>query len=133
MKLQHLTVAAFILLTIACNSNSSSSTGFTSDTTAVRPADTSSMGAMNDTSMMMGSDTSMHHMMQMCVVMEKGKMMVMDSGKTSPMTAMITMDNGTKVDPNGTYTTSDGKKDKLKDGECIMKDGSKTTMDKMPM
>ena len=60
-------------------------------------------------------------------------MMVMDSGKTTEMKDMITMDNGTKVKPDGSYTTADGKTDKLKDGECIMKDGSKTTTDKMPM
>jgi hypothetical protein len=71
--------------------------------------------------------------MQMCVKVMERKMMVMDSGKTTEMKDMITMDNGTKVKPDGSYTTADGKTDKLKDGECIMKDGSKTTTDKMPM
>ena len=53
--------------------------------------------------------------------------------KQMDMKEMMTMDNGTKVMPDGNYTTADGNTMKLKNGECIMKDGSKTTMDKMPM
>ena len=127
MKLQHLTIAACILVaTISCNS---SSTTNTEDTAMNAMSEDTSMSSMMHDDM---GDSSMHHM-QMCVMMEDDKMMVMDSGKTSPMTEMITMDNGTKVNPDGSFTTADGKTDKLKNGDCIMKDGSKTTMDKMPM
>src|SRR5687767_1460973 len=114
MKLQHLTIAACIFLaTLSCNSSST-----TTDTDSAANAmseDTSAM--MHD--MSMSGDTSMHHM-QMCVVMENDKMMVMDSGKTTEMKEMITMDNGTRVMPDGSYTTPDGKTAKLTNGECIM-------------
>jgi hypothetical protein len=129
MKLQHLAIAASILLaTASCNSGSGTTT---TDTTAAMSEDT--MG-MPDTTMSMGmmsGDTSMH--MQTCVVMKDNKMMVMKDGKTMDMKEMMTMDNGTKVMPDGHYTTSDGKTMMLKNGDCIMKDGSKTTIDKMPM
>jgi len=132
MKIQHLAIAACILLgTASCNSSSTSSAS--SDTTTSTMSEDTSMSSMTHDSMSMAGDTSMHHHMQACVVMEKGKMMLMDSGKTMPMKETFTADNGTKVKPSGSYTTADGKTDKLKDGECIMKDGSKTTMDKMPM
>ena len=133
MKIQHLAIAACILLgTASCNSSSTSSASSDTTTTSTMSEDTSMSSMMHDSSMNMAGDTSMHHM-QMCVVMEKGKMMLMDSGKTTAMKEIFTADNGTKVKPNGSYTTADGKTDKLKNGECIMKDGSKTTMDKMPM
>jgi hypothetical protein len=65
--------------------------------------------------------------------MKDNKMMVMENGKTTDMKDIMTMDNGTKVMPDGRYTTVDGKTMKLKNGDCIMKDGTKTTIDKMPM
>jgi hypothetical protein len=131
MKIQHLAIAACILLvTASCNSSSTSSAS--SDTAMNTMSEDTSMSSMTHDSMSMGGDTSMHHM-QACVVMVKGKMMLMDSGKTTAMKEIFTTDNGTKVKPNGSYTTADGKTDKLKDNECIMKDGSKTTMDEMPM
>jgi len=132
MKIQQLAIAACILLvTASCNSSSTSSASSDTTTTSTMSEDTS-MSSMTHDSMSMAGDTSMHHM-QACVVMEKGKMMLMDSGKTTAMKEIFTADNGTKVKTNGSYTTADGKTDKLKDGECIMKDGSKTTVDKMPM
>lgn len=133
MKIQHLAFAACILIfTASCNSSSTSSASSDTSTTGTMSEDTS-MSSMAHDSMSMAGDTSMHNHMQACVVMEKGKMMLMDSGKTMAMKEIFTADNGTKVKPNGSYTTADGKTEKLKDGECIMKDGSKTTMDKMPM
>ena len=130
MKIQHLAIAACIsLATASCNSSTSTTS---SDTAMSTMSEDTSMSSMTHDSMSMAGDTSMHHM-QACVVMEKGKMMLMDSGKTTAMKEIFTADNGTKVKPNGSYTTADGKTDKLKNGECIMKDGSKTTMDKMPM
>lgn len=129
MKLKHLTVAASIAVAVSCNSGTNSNEV---DTTIDNTQMTDTSAMMHDTMGMMMHDTSMMHM-QTCVVMENDKMMVMENGKTMDMKEMMTMDNGTKVMADGNYTTADGKTAKLKNGECIMKDGSLTTMGKMPM
>ncbi len=58
------------------------------------------------------------------VMMSEGKMMVMTQG--TPATALdheMTMSDGSRVEPDGTVKTSDGKEIHLVDGEIIMMDG----------
>jgi len=63
-----------------------------------------------------------------CVMMEKGKMMVMKDGKTMPMDKEMKMKNGTTVKPDGTCITKDGKKTMMKEGDMMDMNG-----DMMPM
>ena len=46
-------------------------------------------------------------------------------GKPTTITAAVTLKNGTRVNPDGSYTTSKGKSSKLKDGECLGMSGKK--------
>ncbi len=58
------------------------------------------------------------------VMMSEGKMMVMIQGR--PATALageMTMSDGSRVEPDGTVKTRDGKEIHLADGEIIMMDG----------
>lgn len=57
------------------------------------------------------------------VMMRDGKMWVIKDGKSTAMTAEMTMSNGTKVMTDGTYMTKDGKKMKMKNGESMRMDG----------
>jgi hypothetical protein len=66
-----------------------------------------------------------HHMKD-CVMMENGKMTVMKSGKTMDMDQDVTMTNGTVVMKDGTVKTKAGKTMMLKDGDCVMMNGSVT-------
>jgi hypothetical protein len=59
-----------------------------------------------------------------CVMMEDGKMMSMMGGKTMMMDKDMTMKNGTTVMTDGTVKMKDGKTMMLKDGDCVMMDGS---------
>jgi hypothetical protein len=127
MKISNLAVtASFLLFAAACNNGSNTSA--TDTTTSTMSSDTSSMMMMNDTSAM-----NMNKPMQMCVIMKDDKLMVMDNGTTSAMDKDMTMDDGTKVMTDGHYMKPGGEKIKMKNGDCIMKDGSVTTIDKMGM
>jgi hypothetical protein len=66
-----------------------------------------------------------------CVVMKDGKMMMMQGGKTMPMTQEMTMTDGTKCMTDGTCVKKDGTKMTMTNGQCMMMDGSMTTMDHM--
>ena len=67
----------------------------------------------------------MHHdkMMMDCVMMKDGKMVQMKGGKTSDLTADMTMTNGTVVMADGSVKMADGKTTTLKNGDCVMMDG----------
>ena len=57
------------------------------------------------------------------VMMHRGKMMTMKAGKpVGPMTANLTMSDGSQVMTDGTVE-KDGKTLRLKDGQMIMMDG----------
>jgi hypothetical protein len=127
MKMSNLAVAAsFLLFMASCNSGTDSAT--TTDSSTMVDNSTSM-----DTSSMMSDTSSMHMPMQMCVVMKDDKLMVMDNGTTTPMDKEMTMDDGTKVMTDGHYMKPGGEKVMMKNGDCIMKDGSVTTVDKMGM
>ena len=64
-------------------------------------------------------------------MMKDGKMMMMKGGKMMPMTADMTMADGTMCMTDGTCKMKDGTTMKMKDGQCMMMDGEMTTMDKM--
>jgi hypothetical protein len=59
------------------------------------------------------------------VIMQGGKMMMMKAGKAmDPMTASMTMSNGTIVTPDGTVKLPGGESSHLKDGQMVMMDGT---------
>jgi hypothetical protein len=59
-----------------------------------------------------------------CVSMHHGKMMMMEDGKaTVPLTASMTMSDGTVVTPDGTVKMKDGTETHMKEGQMIMLDG----------
>ena len=51
-------------------------------------------------------------------------MWVRKEGKATAMDKPMTLENGTKVNTDGTYTTKDGKTMKLQNGECLDKKGN---------
>lgn len=57
-----------------------------------------------------------------CAKMRDGKKVVMHEGTV--LTSETTLKNGAKLKTDGTIVKSDGKKETLKEGECISKDGS---------
>ena len=61
-----------------------------------------------------------------CCMMKDGKMMMMKDGKMMPMTADMTMSDGTVCMTNGTCMKKDGAKMTIKDGQCMMMDGKMT-------
>ncbi len=66
-----------------------------------------------------------------CCMMKDGKMMMMKGGKTMPMTADMTMADGTMCMTDGTCKMKDGTTMKMKDGQCMMMDGKMKSMDEM--
>jgi hypothetical protein len=56
-----------------------------------------------------------------CVKMKNGKKTVMHNG--TAITKEETLDNGTKIKPDGTITKSDGTTTTLMEGQCMSKDG----------
>jgi len=58
------------------------------------------------------------------VLMKDGKMMQMKDGQTMALASEITMNNGTKVMPDGTVTMAGGKTMMLKNGQYVLMDGS---------
>lgn len=57
------------------------------------------------------------------VMMYKGKMMKIVDGKPSPMTEPVQLDNGAKVNTNGTVDLPDGKKVKIKENQMVTMSG----------
>lgn len=60
---------------------------------------------------------------QNCSMMKDGKMTMMKGGKMTPMTADMTMTDGTVCTTNGTCKMKDGTIMKMKDGQCMMMNG----------
>src|ERR1051325_5578942 len=57
-----------------------------------------------------------------CAKMKEGKLMIMSEGKE--LTADASLENGVKIHTDGTLTKTDGTVVKLKNGECVDKDGN---------
>ncbi|MCC3154757.1 hypothetical protein Q3A66_15775 [Hymenobacter sp. BT770] len=60
---------------------------------------------------------------QDCCMMKDGKMTMMKGGKMMPMTADMTMADGTVCMTDGTCKMKDGTTMKMKDGQCMMMSG----------
>ena len=75
----------------------------------------------------------MHHgqMAMNGCTMKDGKMMLMQGGKTMPMTKDMTMSDGTVCTADGTCKMKDGTTTTMKNDQCMMMDGKMTTMDAM--
>jgi len=59
------------------------------------------------------------------VIMQGGKMMMMKAGKAiDPMTASMTMSNGTVVMRDGTVKLPGGQEIRMKNGQMMMMDGT---------
>lgn len=71
-----------------------------------------------------GRMTKREHLM-----LKDGKMIVVKYGKTTPLEKQITLENGTKVTPDGTITLKDGKTSMVGETDMILMDG---TMAKVP-
>jgi hypothetical protein len=56
-----------------------------------------------------------------------GKMMVLWHGETRPLDLVMDLDNGARVDMDGTVTMPDGSRRTLSDGEALTMDGEPTT------
>ncbi len=54
-----------------------------------------------------------------CCVMNGGKMMVMENGTCKPLDHKMTMKNGTTCSPDGQCIKRNGKKVKMKEGQCM--------------
>ena len=64
---------------------------------------------------------SKEHPEKYCAKMEGGKKVIMHQG--SIITTEATLNNGTRIQPDGTILKKDGTKITLKEGECISQDG----------
>jgi len=69
--------------------------------------------------------------MESGVFMQGGKMMTMKDGTTQPMTAPMTMNNGTKIMTDGSATMANGKTMMLHNGQYMRMDGSVTNFSLM--
>ena len=74
--------------------------------------------------------TKMHSgkMAQDCCMMKDGKMIIMKDGKKMPMTADMTMGDGTVCTTNGTCVKKDGTKMIMENDQCMMINGTMTSM-----
>ncbi len=79
------------------------------------------------------SKNEMNHDMKDCVMMMDGKMMMMKSGKTMPMTSDMKMENGAMVNMQGMIMMPDGNKMMMKNGDCMDMKGMMMKMDKNMM
>lgn len=68
-----------------------------------------------------GDDKPNLHPNKYCVKMKDGKLTVMHEGQ--PITATVTLDNGTQIMTDGTVVKKDGSKTMMKEGECADKEG----------
>ncbi|MGL2964430.1 DUF6799 domain-containing protein [Flavobacterium sp. RSB2_4_14] len=59
-----------------------------------------------------------------CYTMKEGKMMCLKDGKMGAMNKDVTLKNGTKCMKNGECVMKDGKKMKMKEGDCIDMSGT---------
>ena len=59
-----------------------------------------------------------------CIFQDDSVVQYVD-GKPTPISAAVTLKDGTTVKSDGTYTNSKGKSAKLKDGECLGMSGKK--------
>jgi hypothetical protein len=53
------------------------------------------------------------------IAMKDGKLWVMKDGKTTELTEAVTLNDGTKVNTDGSYVEKDGDRKNLKEGEAI--------------
>ena len=58
-----------------------------------------------------------------CVMRTEGKMILVKNGQVTPITKPIMLANGTKVKRNGKCILADGKRIKLKNGNCMDNSG----------
>ena len=74
--------------------------------------------------------TKMHSgkMAQDCCMMKDGKMIITKDGKKMPMTADMTMGDGTVCTTNGICVKKDGTKMTMKNDQCMMMNGTMTSM-----
>ena len=70
----------------------------------------------------------MHHEMQDCVMMKNNKMVQMKDGKVMDVTSDITLSDGSTVMDNGKMKKKDGTTTTLKNGDCVMMDGTMKQM-----
>lgn len=80
-------------------------------------------------------DSAMHNNMQHKmkshegIVMRNGKVMVIENGKSTPLTQDKTLSNGEVISSNGNVKMSDGTTSMLKDGDWVSMDGTITHHD----
>lgn len=94
------------------------------------------MGKMDksmDTSRMGGKNSKMQGSTSDGLMMKDGKMWVTKNGKTMPMNAEVTLDNGIRVMTDGTYMDKNGTTMRLKNGESIGMNGKMMPMKKNKM
>lgn len=61
------------------------------------------------------------HPEKYCAKLKDGIKTIVHQG--APITADVTLSNGTKIQPDGTIIKKDGTRTMLQEGECINKDG----------
>ena len=67
-------------------------------------------------------------MAQDCCMMKDGKMIMMKDGKKMPMTADMTMGDGTVYTTNGTCVKKGGTKMIMKNDQCMMMNSTMTSV-----
>lgn len=68
------------------------------------------------------TDSAIDVINKYCAVMRSGKVEVIHQGKT--IVSEVILANGTTVKPDGRIFTASGKMRRLKDGECVDKEGN---------
>lgn len=94
------------------------------------------MGKMDrnmDSSRLGGKNGKMQGSTSDGLMMKDGKMWMTKNGKTMPMDAEVTLDNGMKVMTDGTYMDKNGTTMRLKNGESIGMNGKMMPMKKNKM
>ncbi len=94
------------------------------------------MGKMHgnmDTSRLGGKNGKMQSTTSDGLMMKDGKMWMTKNGKTMPMDAEVTLDNGIRVMTDGTYMDKNGTTMRLKNGESISMAGKMIPMKKNKM
>ena len=86
--------------------------------------DDQKMGKRNDNMNVMSSDG---------IMMKDGKLMITKNGTTMPMEIEMTLENGTKVMTDGTYTEKNGTTLRMKNGDHMMMSGKIMSMKKPKM
>lgn len=69
---------------------------------------------------------TMHKASPEYCTLKGGKMMLMKNGKLEPLTADMTMTDGSVCMTDGTCKTKDGTATKMKEGECMLMNGRMT-------